>query len=697
MAGPATLDLPRPFGPYELVRQLGVGGMAEVYVARARSVAGFEKVVALKMIHPRLSTDPEFTQLLVEEAKITAQLSHRNIVQLIDLGQVDNTHYIAMEFVDGLDLNKLINIAKERRMPLSPRVAAFIAREVCDALEHAHKKMGSDGKPLKLVHRDVSPPNILIGTSGEVKLTDFGIAKASMRASKTGVGVVKGKYAYMAPEQAKAQPVDHRADVFALGCVLYELAVGKPVYPDAAFPIMLDRVARAVFEAPEKAKPTLPAQLVKIIKTSLAAKADDRYASARAMADALTEFLFTLPPNPEAELSALIGEFVDGPATPSVPPMGMSDSILDDDFDDSTQIESVAVMKSRMVAPNALKGAPTTEKPGFRDEPTKAFKRVDDGQSANQAPEEEEPTAAIKGMPDLFAPKPSQQAATLAPPPRPSAPEAQPEARVRSPGAAQKNLRVPGANSIAPPVPTAGASSSAKANRDAPTMAPPSRTASAEMPAIPKAGKAPSIGGLGALPTTSGPSVKTPALPVGPSTANKPHAPQLQARPLPAATNAPVASPALPPKPASTPTPSSMPAQAFPPAQPLPQPMPQQIASQPTPHTAQQPAMPPVASPHGSGAFIASLNAGYPQEPAPATMGSAPMLNSVATMAPMQPIGTMPPNANAYDPFAAQMNALDALPAEPTAKPSMLPVLLAGGFALLGLVVLLVVWLMVGR
>ena len=431
VAGPATFDLPRPFGPYELVRQLGVGGMAEVYIARARSVAGFEKVVALKMIHPRLSTDPEFTQLLVEEAKITAQLSHRNIVQLIDLGQVDNTHYIAMEFVDGLDLNKFITIAKLRRVNISVRVAAFIAREVCDALEHAHKKVGSDGVPLKLVHRDVSPPNILVSTSGEVKLTDFGIAKASMRVSKTGAGVVKGKYAYMAPEQAKAQPVDHRADVFALGCVLYELSCGKPVYPDAAFPIMLDRVARCVFEAPEKAKPGLPPALAKIIKTSLAAKVEDRFATARAMAEAITEFLFTLPPNPEGELSALIGELVDGPSTPSIPPVGSADSILDDDFDDSTKIESVAVMKSRM-APTAIQAKDA--KPGFRDEPTKAFKRVEDEHSANSEPEEEA-TSALKNSFEQFASKPSQNAATLAPPNRAGA---QTEARVRSPGAAQR-------------------------------------------------------------------------------------------------------------------------------------------------------------------------------------------------------------------------------------------------------------------
>ncbi len=678
LAGPATLDLPRPFGPYELVRQLGAGGMAEVYVARARSVAGFEKIVALKMIHPRLSVDPEFTVLLVEEAKITAQLSHRNIVQLIDLGQVDNTHYIAMEFVDGLDLNKLINIARERKMPVSPRVAAFIGREISDALEHAHKKLGPDGKPLKLVHRDVSPPNILVSTSGEVKLTDFGIAKASMRASKTGTGVVKGKYAYMAPEQAKAQPVDHRADVFALGCVLYELCVGKPVYPDASFPIMLDRVARGVFEPPEKAKPGLAPALVKVIKTALAVKVDERFATARAMADALTEYLFTLPPNPEAELSALIAEFVDAPATPSMPPMGAMDSILDDDFDDSTQIESVAVMKSRMVAPQGIKGLPAAPAvPGFRDEPTRAFKRVEDAKDS--LPDiEEEPTAALKGPPDVFAAKPSQNVATLAPPNRSGS--VQPEARVRSPGAAQKNLRGPSAN-MPPPPPSAQPSGP---NRDAPTIAPP-KGQSSEMPVIPKAGKMPMM----TSPNQLGPSVKTPALASKGPPSVKPPALQTPPSPPPSASNV-AATKATPgPMPTQSPVAQAMPVSArmptpavLPAAQvgvglnaavaPMPMPMSGPQMSGPTPPVST------AASGANNGAFISPL----PSGPA-----FAPSTN-------------VPPSAQALspDPFASSLQPQPTqLAAASEAKPAMLPMILAGGFAVLGIIVLAVVWLVVGR
>jgi serine/threonine protein kinase len=477
----ASHELPRAFGPYELVRRLGVGGMAEVYVARARSVAGFEKVVALKTIHARFSEDPEFTQLLVEEANITAQLSHRNIVQVIDLGVVDETHFIAMELVDGIDLSRLLTVARERRMRISPRVAAYVCREVCDGLEHAHRKAGPDGKPLRIVHRDVSPPNILVSHSGEVKITDFGIAKASLRAVKTGTGVVKGKYAYMAPEQARALAIDHRADLFALGCVLYELATGRPVYPDAALPILLDRVARVVFEPPERARPELPGPLVEIIAKALQPSPDARYATARAMGEALTELLFSMPPNPELELASLVAAVVGRGTTASVPPISGA-SLLDDAFDDATQIESVSVMRSRMVPGAPPKAGPpkAIEPASFRDESTRSFKRVDDRPPPPplNEDEDEDETSAVRIPPGALAPPkvPSLDGMSA------------PAARVRSPGAASRSLAPP------PPPPP---------DRNAPTVAPSAR------PRAPSAGAPvvapPRLADRGMKPTPSRP------------------------------------------------------------------------------------------------------------------------------------------------------------------------------------------------
>lgn len=445
MGAVSSLNLPRPFGPYELVRQLAVGGMAEVFMARARSVAGFEKIVALKTIHPRFSEDPEFSRLLVEEANITAQLSHRNIVQVIDLGQIDGTHYIAMEYVDGVDLSRLLQKLRERQQVASPRVAAFVVREVCDGLEHAHRKVDADGKPLKIIHRDVSPPNILLSFAGEVKLTDFGIAKAALRASATEAGVVKGKYAYMAPEQARGQPVDHRVDVFAAGCVLYELATGVPVYKEAPLPVLLERVSRGVFEPPERVKPDLPSALVAIIHRALAARPDDRYPSARAMADDLNSFLFTLPPNPELELIQLLDDLF-GSGRSSLPPMA-GVSLFDDDSEEATQIESMAVVRQKMAMPT-LPPPPSTSTAtaseqrtnNFRDEPTRALRPRDLGGNVGDVtkhPEEPEPTVAYRpstATPRVRKPTPPPGSAPVVPMSR--APSASaPVARAKSTGA----------------------------------------------------------------------------------------------------------------------------------------------------------------------------------------------------------------------------------------------------------------------
>jgi serine/threonine-protein kinase len=664
VSGLSSHDLPRAFGPYELVRQLGVGGMAEVYMARARSVAGFEKIVALKTIHQQFSSDPEFTQLLVDEANITAQLSHRNIVQVIDLGQVNGTHYIAMEYVDGLDLGRLLTSARERKMLLSPRVAAYVAREIADGLEHAHKKNGPDGKPLRIVHRDVSPPNVLVSTAGEVKITDFGIAKASLRASRTGTGVVKGKYTYMAPEQAKALSVDHRADIFSLGCVLYELATGKPVYPDMALPVLLDRVARAVFEAPERVRPGLPPKLIEIIKKSLAAKAEERFQSARQMADALTDVLYTMPPNPEAELSALLAELSGSPSTPSIPPVAAGHSILDDDFDDSTQIESMSVLRSRMVAPlvaglapGASSPAPSTEKPTFRDEATRAFKRVGGAKPAEIPAEDDENATAAMRAPSKDQLSQAQRSAPTIAPPKPGASGA--VAKVRSPGAGPKTNPPFSKPAQAPVALTPTAAVANEPKRDAPTIAPPPKPPQATPAA--SATKAPA-------PLTSAPARPEPPPMTKPAGFIAPVAP-LHAAP-------------------STMKPATL---SDPPTTAL--------------DTAQVPVIPaaavPTFAPQSSSAQPAMQSApsALPAAPTTAPM-STPAQPQFAPSQPAQPqyappfaqtaLPMQPAAPAAYDPFAANApsTAVDLAPA----PRSNTGIIVAGGFAVLGLIALVVVF-----
>ncbi|MEZ4394561.1 MAG: protein kinase [Polyangiales bacterium] len=294
-------DLPRPFGPYELVRRLANGAVAEVWLARARSVAGFEKTVALKMVHTRLEAEAGVAQLLIEEARLTSRLSHRNITQVIDLGQVDGRHYIAMEFVDGMDLRRLLKRLRAKQLTLSPRVAAFIVREVAEGLEHAHRRVDAEGEPLGIVHRDVSPANILVSFDGEVKLSDFGLARSSARKQATQAGLIKGKYGYMAPEQARSQPLDGRADVFSAAAVLYEPPHGTAPYPDAALPVLLGAGHPRDRLPPERHRGDIPEALLAVLRRGLAAEVSQRFANARALADGLNAWLYTQAPSPEME------------------------------------------------------------------------------------------------------------------------------------------------------------------------------------------------------------------------------------------------------------------------------------------------------------------------------------------------------------------------------------------------------------
>src|SRR5262245_36606433 len=207
----------RTLGPYRLVRRLGHGGMAEVWLAVAHGASGFEKKVALKTLLPEVASDPEATRGLLAEARLAARLQHRNLVGVHDLGVDDGVYYVRMDWVDGADL---ATIAGGR--PLPAPLALLVAEEIAAALDYVHRAADDDGRPLGLVHRDVSPANILISRGGDVKLGDFGIAKATMLAHVTRGGVRKGKYAYMSPEQASGDSLGPTSDQFALGVTLME-------------------------------------------------------------------------------------------------------------------------------------------------------------------------------------------------------------------------------------------------------------------------------------------------------------------------------------------------------------------------------------------------------------------------------------------------------------------------------------------
>ncbi|MCZ7686305.1 MAG: serine/threonine protein kinase [Sandaracinaceae bacterium] len=303
-----ALDLPKPFGPYTLLRRLAVGGMAEVYVAKTKGIGGFEKLVAIKVIHPRFSEDEHFVQMLVEEAKISVQLNHVNIAQTFDLGCIDDTYYIAMEYVEGGDAFRVQKRARERKIALPVDICCYIAAEICNGLGYAHRKRDAEGHPLGIVHRDISPQNVLVSYAGEVKIVDFGIAKAALRGGQTEVGVIKGKYYYMSPEQAWGDPVDHRTDVFATGLLLHELLTGEMVYQEDNVPALLDRVRKAQVPSPRARRGDVSEELAALILKAAAKEASDRFESAHAFGQELTRLLYQINPTFTASrLAQLMG------------------------------------------------------------------------------------------------------------------------------------------------------------------------------------------------------------------------------------------------------------------------------------------------------------------------------------------------------------------------------------------------------
>jgi eukaryotic-like serine/threonine-protein kinase len=304
----------RQFGPYRLVRQIAVGGMAEIHLAKASGIAGFEKYVALKMIHPNFAEDEQFIQMLVDEAKIAVQLTHGNIAQTFDLGRVGETYYITMEYVDGADLYKVLRRASEQDLVMPLDVCAFVGKEIASALDHAHRKRDHVGKPLGIVHRDVSPQNVLISYAGEVKLVDFGIAKATMKARQTAVGVIKGKYYYMSPEQAWGDPIDYRSDIFSAGIVLYEMITGQMLYLEEDLHRLLDMARKADIAPPSKLRKGVPPQLERIVMHALQRGAGERYQSAGDFATDLERFLHAYSPVFTAgKIAALIRQVLGDP------------------------------------------------------------------------------------------------------------------------------------------------------------------------------------------------------------------------------------------------------------------------------------------------------------------------------------------------------------------------------------------------
>jgi serine/threonine protein kinase len=298
-------------GPYDLLAPIGVGGMARVWAARVR---GKTDVVAVKMLLPELAENVEFRKMFFDEARIASRVRHPNVCSTFEMGEQYGTLYLAMEWLDGPSLMRVLrpgqqDVTECERIPIRPRIAARIVADACAGLHAAHELVGDDGRPLAVVHRDVSPHNLLMTSAGEVKVTDFGVAKALGKSHMTMAGQLKGKLAYMAPEQLVGGAIDRRCDVFALGCVLYEITTGQRPFQGEHDPQVMTSIMLGRYEPPGSLVPSYPHELAIVVMRALANEPENRYPSADHMRVALEEYLRKSGPQVgQAQVADLIRE-----------------------------------------------------------------------------------------------------------------------------------------------------------------------------------------------------------------------------------------------------------------------------------------------------------------------------------------------------------------------------------------------------
>jgi len=278
---------------YRVVRKIESGGMAEVFQGVAESIEGFTKKVAIKRVLPHLAENKKFLAMFLDEARLSLRMTHANVVQVFDIGQAGGTYFIVMEFVDGTDLKKVMEVMRRRGSRLPVELGLYIVMEVCRGLGYAHELADADGRNLGIVHRDVSPPNILLSRQGEVKLVDFGLAKATSQLEHTDPGVVKGKFAYLSPEAAWGRAVDNRADIFACGIIMFELLAGKRLFLGETDVQTVELVRLGDVPSLSAINPDVGDELERITRKALAADPRDRYQSCIEMSEELAGYLFS--------------------------------------------------------------------------------------------------------------------------------------------------------------------------------------------------------------------------------------------------------------------------------------------------------------------------------------------------------------------------------------------------------------------
>ena len=277
---------------YKVLKKIDAGGMAEIFLARAHSIGGIEKEVAIKRVLPSLTKNKRFVNMFLDEARLSMCLTHANIVQVFDVGRADDTYFIVMEYVNGHNLRRMFQRMSERGYRIPVHYAAFIIMEVCKGLAHAHEQRSKDGHLLGIVHRDISPPNILMSKAGEIKITDFGLAKAVTQLEVTDPGIVKGKFSYLSPEAANGKTVDHRADIFAAGILLWEVLANRRLFLGKSDMETVELIRKAEVPSLSLFNKEVTPEFEKLVEKALTRDPRQRWHSARDLGDALAKFLF---------------------------------------------------------------------------------------------------------------------------------------------------------------------------------------------------------------------------------------------------------------------------------------------------------------------------------------------------------------------------------------------------------------------
>ena len=415
---------------YRVIERLASGGMAEVFIAESAGIEGFKKRVAIKRVLPHLSEKKAFIAMFLDEARLSAHLSHSCVAQVFDIGVGDNAYFIVMEYVDGADLKGVIEHLRKTGTPFPMEPAVFIASKLCEGLSYAHELTNTENEPLHVVHRDMSPPNVLITKYGEVKIVDFGLAKATSQLQKSESGIIKGKFSYLSPEAALGQDVDARTDIFAVGIILWEMLSGRRLFTGDTDFATVKLVQKAEIPSISLINKDVPIELERIIARSLAREPQKRYQTARDLGRDLISFLYK---NGRPVSPYDIAELVRGTMSARKKAAPTDRALAIDKLIEEALLEFTSLQKGDQPAPAAAKPSGGGAGAGFEDiskwtdeiltastgqSVVAAAPQVEEGNLA--ALEEDDPAPPISAVQTLEpSPTPSQAETTKAPDVRP--------------------------------------------------------------------------------------------------------------------------------------------------------------------------------------------------------------------------------------------------------------------------------------